>query len=131
MWLLKEMKYTKIHCKRYDHISPTLRDLHWLPVEKRIQHKLLSITYACLNHLAPEYLIETIPRYIPLRQLRSASQLRIELPAVDETNKSRSGGKSFRNAAPKLWNSLPEGLKLSKNIQRFRKGLKTHLFMQN
>ena len=38
----------------------------------------------------------------------------------------------FENyAAPKLWNSLPEGLKLSKNIQRFRKGLKTHLFLPN
>ena len=40
--------------------------------------------------------------------LRSASKLRLELPSVDETNKPRSGGKSFQNAAPKLWNSLPE-----------------------
>ena len=29
--------------KKFDHISPILKELHWLPVEKRIQHKLLSI----------------------------------------------------------------------------------------
>ena len=117
--------------KKFDHISPILKELHWLPVEKRIQHKLLSITYACVNKIAPEYLIETVPRHIPVRHLRSASKLRLELPSVDETNKPRSGGKSFQNAAPKLWNSLPEELQLSKNIQCFRKGLKTYLFLQN
>ena len=116
---------------QFDHISPILKELHWLPVEKRIQHKLLSITYACVNKIAPEYLIETVPRHIPVRHLRSASKLRLELPSVDETNKPRSGGKSFQNAAPKLWNSLPEELQLSKNIQCFRKGLKTYLFLQN
>ncbi|PVD27464.1 hypothetical protein C0Q70_12624 [Pomacea canaliculata] len=42
--------------KTTDHITPVLRDLHWLPVEKRIEHKLLTLTYGCLHDLAPVYL---------------------------------------------------------------------------
>ena len=33
-------------CKiaKYDHISPILKQLHWLPVKARIEHKLLTLT---------------------------------------------------------------------------------------
>ena len=38
------------------HITPVLRDLHWLPIRQRIQHKLLSLTYRALNCAeAPKY----------------------------------------------------------------------------
>ena len=30
--------------------------LHWLPIQTRINFKLLTLTYKCLNHQAPEYL---------------------------------------------------------------------------
>ena len=34
-------------CKiaKYDHISPVLKQLHWLPVKARIEHKLLTLTF--------------------------------------------------------------------------------------
>ena len=56
--------------KRSDRISPTLRELHWLPVEKRIDHKILSLVYSCMNGTAPQYLGELIPRYLSVRHLR-------------------------------------------------------------
>ena len=31
--------------KRSDHVTPMLKNLHWLPVEKRIIFKILLITY--------------------------------------------------------------------------------------
>jgi hypothetical protein len=30
---------------RYDHITPVLKELHWLPVEKRIHFKILVQTF--------------------------------------------------------------------------------------
>jgi len=33
---------------KYDHITPLLRELHWLPVEHRINFKLLLITLKLL-----------------------------------------------------------------------------------
>ena len=41
-------------CK-YDHISPVLVRLHWLPVSYRIRFKVLLLTYKALNDLSPEY----------------------------------------------------------------------------
>ena len=41
---------------RYEHISPSLYNLHWLPVSYRIQFKILLLVYKSLNGLAPLYL---------------------------------------------------------------------------
>ena len=35
-------------CKRSDHITPVLAKLHWLPVKKRIEFKIATITYKVL-----------------------------------------------------------------------------------
>ena len=43
--------------KKRDHITETLRDLHWLPVEKRITvFKIYLITFKTLNGSGPRYL---------------------------------------------------------------------------
>ncbi|KAI2647424.1 RNA-directed DNA polymerase from mobile element jockey [Labeo rohita] len=39
--------------KKYDHISPVLSTLHWLPIKHRIDFIILLITYKALNGLAP------------------------------------------------------------------------------
>ena len=114
--------------KLRDHITPVLEKLHWLPVKKRIDFKILCITYQCIYGNAPTYLKESIPRYTPSRSLRSGSQVLLKLPSVDDTNKVKYGKRSFQNSAPKLWNSLPAEIKASKNISTFKKNLKTYFF---
>ncbi len=44
--------------RKYDHMSPVLSTLHWLPIKHRIDFKILLITYKALNGLAPQYLSE-------------------------------------------------------------------------
>ena len=41
---------------RYEHITPLLRDLHWLRSTERIDFKLGVLVYRCLHGLAPQYL---------------------------------------------------------------------------
>ena len=41
---------------RASHITPVLKELHWLPVESRVQYKILTLTYKALNGQAPAYL---------------------------------------------------------------------------
>ena len=36
-------------------ISMCLKELHWLPIEYRVQHKLLTLVYKCLVGEAPQY----------------------------------------------------------------------------
>ena len=116
--------------KRTDHITPVLRDLHWLPVDKRIEHKLLTLTYNSLHEAAPEYLQELVGRHQPQRNLRSAGQCRLRLPSVrtGNTNKKTMGYRSFSNTAPLLWNALPLPVRSCESLTSFKTAVKTFLF---
>ena len=46
--------------KPWQHITPTLIHLHWLPVKFCIQYKLLLLTYKSLHALAPQYLTDLL-----------------------------------------------------------------------
>ena len=52
--------------RKYDHISPVLQSLHWLPVRHRLTFKLAMLVYKSLHALLPPYLEEDI---IPLSSL--------------------------------------------------------------
>ncbi len=51
--------------RKYDHISPVVSTLHWLPIKHCIDFKILLITYKALNGLAPQYLSELLSHYRP------------------------------------------------------------------
>jgi hypothetical protein len=110
---------------KYDHITPILQDLHWLPVESRIKFKILLLTYKCLNNLAPEYLSELLNLYLPSRSLRSANNLDLVIPV---TRLKSYGDRSFSYAAPTLWNSLPLEIKSASTSATFKHLLKSHLY---
>ena len=62
-----------VKASRYDHITPILKSLHWLPIRYRTEYKLLLLTFKSLHHLAPSYLTDLIQLYHPTRTLRSSS----------------------------------------------------------
>ena len=47
-------------CKKYDHITPVLINLHWLPVRYRINFNFLLLTFKALYGMAPSYIIDLI-----------------------------------------------------------------------
>ncbi|KAF7246760.1 Reelin [Varanus komodoensis] len=67
---------------RYVHMTPVLRQLHWLPIEVRAQFKVLVITYKTLNGLGPGYLKERLHPYMPGLPLRSAGEALLWEPSV-------------------------------------------------
>src|SRR5207244_8236306 len=42
--------------RRFDHVTPSLKSLHWLPVHQRINYKLATMVYGCLHDRLPMYL---------------------------------------------------------------------------
>ena len=117
--------------RKYDHISPVLRDLHWLPLRQRIIFKSATLMHQCLNGLAPFYLATDFVEISSMpgrRQLRSAAS-GLLLLYIPRTKTMTFGPRSFKVSGPTIWNDLPARLKdssLSKNS--FRKLLKTFLF---
>ena len=59
------------------HISPVLHTLHWLPVEQRIEYKLLLPAFKSANDDGPSYLSALLKFCIPSRQLRPSSDSRL------------------------------------------------------
>ena len=89
---------------KYDHITPVLLNLHWLPVRQRIT---FSLMYRCLNGLTPSYLAadSTIISAIPGRkQLRSESSRQLYIP---RTRVMIFGPRSFKFPGPTIWNDHP------------------------
>ncbi|KAF7248130.1 putative uncharacterized transposon-derived protein F52C9.6 [Varanus komodoensis] len=66
----------------YAHMTPVLRQLHWLPIEARAQFKVLIMTYKALNGLGPGYLNERLRPYMPDRPLRSAGESLLREPSM-------------------------------------------------
>ena len=110
--------------RKFDHISPVLQRLHWLPVRYRIQFKLLLLTWKALHDMAPSYICELINLHVPSRQLRSSNKRLLNVPRTFSSH----GDRAFCSSAPKLWNSLPADLRLCDSLDMFKKTLKTHLF---
>ena len=70
---------------RRDHITPVLKNLHWLPVKLRITFKILLLTYKILNGQSPSYLTSLISSYEPVRSLRSSNHSLLKVPNVMTT----------------------------------------------
>ncbi|KAF7241729.1 putative RNA-directed DNA polymerase from transposon BS [Varanus komodoensis] len=77
---------------RYAHMTPVLRQLHWLPIEARAQFKVLIMTYKALNGLGPGYLNERLRPYMPDRPLRSAGESLLREPSMKEIRRKHDQG---------------------------------------
>ena len=112
---------------RYEHITPVLFSLHWLPVYYRIRFKILLFTFKAIHGMAPEYICSMIKikqggRY----NLRSNTEISLQ-PPVSLTKKTL-GDRAFVSAAPNLWNKIPIGIRRQDNFITFKKQHKTYFF---
>lgn len=110
--------------KKRDHITPTLKSLHWLPVKGRINFKILLICYKALHGLAPQYIKSLLKQGSSVRLTRSSSSERL----LPRRSRTKYGDRCFSYAAPTLWNALPSNIKAAKSVIQFKTLLKTHLF---
>jgi len=109
-----------------DHITPILRELHWLPVHQRIIYKVLMIVFKALHELAPSYIQEMIElKPTSERSMRSDSQSLLIVPRARTVS---YGDRNFRVFAPVLWNKLPTSMRTCDGLVEFKRQLKTYLF---
>ncbi len=112
--------------KTFDHISPILASLRWLPVQARADFKILLLTYKALHGLASTYLSELLTPYIPARILQS---MHAGLLSIPEVRKKSAGFRTFAFRAPSLWNNLLLNIRKAGSVGIFKCRLKTFLFL--
>ncbi|KAL8607345.1 hypothetical protein ACOMHN_039495 [Nucella lapillus] len=116
-----------------DHITPILRNLHWLPISTRIDYKVACICFSFFDGTSPKYFSQAgscmFEKYKSKRELRSLYDNRILVsPKVQEKRKKKYGQRAISYAGPKVWNSLPYDVRHAPNPDTFKRRLKTHLF---
>jgi len=96
---------------RSDHITPVLRQLHCLPVKRRIQFKLALLVYKSLHGSTPRYLSDDcqLVSDVVRRRLRSSDVSTCVVPRTQ----TGFGDRAFQVAGPKVWNSLLASLRQS------------------
>jgi len=112
--------------RRRDHITPILRQLHWLPVRQRVDFKIAVLVFQCLTGHAPAYLADDcqLTADASARRLRSADTAK----CVVRRTYNNFGDRCFAAAGPRLWNTLPLNLRLCDSLGQFKRSLKTFLF---
>ena len=104
-----------IQTGRQEHITPVLRQLHWLPVSRRIDFKLAMLMYQISRGLALTYLQDRCRLASEVssgRRLRSTNVPTFVVPRT----RTKLGDRSFAAAGPRLWNSLPWPLRQSETL---------------
>ncbi|XP_053406445.1 uncharacterized protein LOC128559238 [Mercenaria mercenaria] len=84
--------------RRNQHITPVLKELHWIPVPYRVEIKILAHTYKALHDQAPKYTKDMLDTYRPSRNLRSQNS---NLFVGQKSRTVKYGDRSFRHAAPR------------------------------
>ena len=110
---------------RHSSITPIIKRLHWLPVRYRINYKIATTVHKCVHGKAPVYLKDLIKPYVPSRNLRSSTDLKLIVP---KSNLKTVGNRAFSRAGPMIWNELPVSLKKTQSLTSFKSRLKTHYF---
>ena len=107
-----------------EHITPSLLQLHWLPIRWRVQFKLCCFMHAVVTGRCPAYLGSIVQ---PATQSRSGLRPSSSDFSVPRT-RTKFGERAFCYAGPSAWNTLPRQIRETVDSATFRKLLKTHYF---
>ena len=93
--------------RKFEHITPLLRNFHWLRVPQRIEFKLAVLAFRCLHGTAPPYIacaLRRVADIVSRRRLRSSSMSDHDVPSARLVT---MGDRAFGDAASRVWNDLP------------------------
>ena len=100
---------------KFQYITPTLKNLHWLPIKQRIDYKFCLLTYKTLTIQQPTYLYNSLSFPSQSVSTRSCDSLVLSIPDV----RSSLGKQAFCVICPLFWNSPPPETRISSSLLIF------------
>ena len=92
---------------------------HWLPIRERIDYKILTLVFKCVNNQAPAYLQDLLCE-CPKKKRSLWSNSIYRRLIVPFTKCKKLAACSFSVRGPTLWNQLPNNIKMSRTIDEFK-----------
>ena len=102
--------------KKYDHISTTIREFGWLPIEKMLQIRDVTMVFKILNGLTTSYLKPMLVKRFNIHSQNSRQKNHLE----NTFRRTSTTQRSFFFYAVVSWNKLKEDTKNSMNIDLFK-----------
>ena len=109
------------------HITRTMMELHWLPIEHKIKFKLCLIMHAAVSGQCPDYIRWAIT---PLAMLPGRNMLRAAANGLYDVQRTRTmfRQQEFCVAGPWQWNDLPFDIWEITDHAAFKRALTLHFF---
>ena len=82
--------------REYDHITPVLKYLKWLPVKLQLYYRDAILAYKCMNGHAPSYLSSQFIKRCDVSKRPTRSSQLLNIPQF----KTASGQRSFYYRTP-------------------------------
>ena len=101
---------------KYQHITPVLKDLHWLPITQRIGYKIYLLTFETFMNGQPSYLHQYLIPQTHYSSTRSSQTSALFIPRT----RTSTGKRAFPVAAPRIWNSLPADVRTTTSVSSYR-----------
>ena len=115
---------------KMDSPNEAMYHLHYFPVQQWIHHKISTLTFKCLSGEALQYLRDMIVLHHQNTPGLCSNDMYKRLQEYRTLRKTFIDW-SFRIAAPRLWNRLPNDVNSSLTLDSFKGSLKTYLFRQS
>ena len=118
-----------LQADKYASPRECMKNLHWLPIHKRVEHKVLTIVYKCTRGIAPKYLQDLLKKCIPIRPGLHSGRSSTKL-VVPRVTRQTFVARAFSVCGPSLWNILPADIIAAPTVDQFKIRLKTYMFRQ-
>ena len=109
--------------RKFDHLTPLLKELHWLPVKSHLRDAALD--FKCMTGSAPTY---RSSKFLTRGEVSGRTATRsfqlLHIPSY----KTKSGQRTFFHRTVSLWNSLDNSRKLCNSLRNFKRKLRDKLF---
>ena len=116
--------------RKYDHVTPLLKSLKWLPVKSQLYFKDAILGFKCISSRAPKYLSEQFVTRSKISKRATRNFQMLDIPLY----KTSAGQRTFYYRTVDLWNRLEQSMKFSKNVDTFKYSLRStllHNFMNS
>ena len=109
--------------RKYDHVSPALVRLNWVPLkERRLEHRL-NFMHKCVNGAAPVYLSDCFRRNDEIHSYNTRNRLLLTLPRA----LSNSGQRNFLYKGVSDFNKLPNNIRNEPNYKKYKSAVYSHV----
>ena len=112
--------------RKFDHVTPLLRELNWLPVKEQLFYRDSVLIFKCQNDLAPQYLMSKFTKRSNIHTRNTRTRNFLQIPLY----RTAIGQCTFSYRGANTWNNLHNELRQSASLTSFKRALKDTLLRQ-